>query len=530
MSARALGRRALAAVLACLFLLWARGAAADALDEVRSGGKLLWGGDQEGGGPYVMPRPDDPSQVEGFEVDLAAKLAEYAGVRAEFFQGQWDKMPEYVKAQKIHVVLNGYEWTPIRVEAMDASIPYYVYGLQLLAKKGDASVQSWDDLQKPGPGGVRKVGVLVGSAAHDHVEKTFGGKVEVVTYEGNTDAMREVETGKIDATVQDTPIASYYASRFPQLRPVGEPQAKGYYVLYVGKGEQRLLTTLNEALVLLIRNGTLQRIYEKYGIWDGQQEELLRIAENGKFYGYAKAALATVEAGELPTEDAVQAGTRKRGWKVVEDYAGTLVKAAGMTVLLSIVSFPTAIFIGLLIAVGRLYGPIWIRKPLGMYVEFLRGTPLMLQLYFIFFVLPEIGVKINAFATAIIGLAVNYSAYESEIYRAGIQAIPRGQMEAALSLGMSRALAIRRIVVPQAVRMVIPPVMNDFIALFKDTSVCSVVTIVELTKQYSVLSHSTQATIELMIMTAILYLLMSYPLSILSRRVEKRLGSTVHVA
>jgi polar amino acid transport system substrate-binding protein len=93
-------------------------------------------------------------------------------------------------------------------------------------------------------------------------------------------------------------------------------------------------------------------------------------------------------------------------------------------------------------------------------------------------------------------------------------------MEAALALGMSRPLALRRIIVPQAMRLVVPPVMNDFIALFKDTSVCSVVTLVELTKRFSVLSQSTQSTAELMLLTAALYLLMSYPLSLLSRRLE----------
>jgi polar amino acid transport system substrate-binding protein len=195
-----------------------------------------------------------------------------------------------------------------------------------------------------------------------------------------------------------------------------------------------------------------------------------------------------------------------------------------MTVVLAVLSFPLAILLGLLVALGRLYGPSWLRLPLTAYVEFLRGTPVMLQLYFIFFFLPEVGVKIPAFWTGILGLAINYSAYESEIYRAGLQAIPKGQMEAALSLGMSRVLALRRIIVPQAVRIVIPPVVNDFIALFKDTSVCSVVTIVELTKRFSVLSMSTQATVELMGLTALLYLMMSYPMSLVSRRIETRLG------
>ncbi|MBK6518943.1 MAG: amino acid ABC transporter permease [Polyangiaceae bacterium] len=126
-------------------------------------------------------------------------------------------------------------------------------------------------------------------------------------------------------------------------------------------------------------------------------------------------------------------------------------------------------------------------------------------------------------ATAIVGLAVNYSAYEAEIYRAGLGAVPTSQIEAAEALGMTRRQAIARVVLPQATRVVIPPVVNDFVALFKDTSVCSVITIVELTKRYSVLSMSTQATLELMGMTAALYLAMSLPLSYASRRIEARL-------
>jgi polar amino acid transport system permease protein/polar amino acid transport system substrate-binding protein len=153
----------------------------------------------------------------------------------------------------------------------------------------------------------------------------------------------------------------------------------------------------------------------------------------------------------------------------------------------------------------------------------LRGTPLLLQLYVIFFLLPEIGVRIPAFFAAVAGLAINYSAYEAEIYRAGLQAVPRGQMEAALALGMSQGLALRRVVIPQAVRIVVPPVTNDFINLFKDTSICSVITVVELTKQYSVQQNNTGATLELATLTAILYLSMSLPLARLASYLEKRM-------
>jgi polar amino acid transport system substrate-binding protein len=128
----------------------------------------------------------------------------------------------------------------------------------------------------------------------------------------------------------------------------------------------------------------------------------------------------------------------------------------------------------------------------------------------------------------ILGLAINYSAYEAEIYRAGLQAIPRGQMEAALSLGMSRRLALRRIIIPQAFRLVIPPVMNDFIALFKDTAVCSVITVVELSKEYYIHAQSTGAVVELGAATALLYLAMSYPLAIVVGRIERRLSTGGH--
>jgi polar amino acid transport system substrate-binding protein len=195
-----------------------------------------------------------------------------------------------------------------------------------------------------------------------------------------------------------------------------------------------------------------------------------------------------------------------------------------MTVLLALLSFPLAVLLGALVAIARTEGPRALRVLATVYVEVLRGTPLLLQLYVLFFLLPEWGVRLPALATAVVGLGLNYSAYEAEIFRAGILGVPRGQTEAAYVLGLSRAQTLRHVVLPQATRLVLPPMANDFIALFKDTSVCSVITIVELTKRYSVLSMSTQATLELTIATAALYLAMSLPASALARHVERRFG------
>src|SRR5512135_221326 len=121
--------RALWSVLLFVCLVFAaRGARADEhFEQVKRRGTIVWGGDEEGGAPYVFPRDDDPSRVTGFEVEIAERIGAYLKVKPEFAQGDWDKMPDLLKAEKVDVILNGYEWTPLRAELMDSSIPYYVY-------------------------------------------------------------------------------------------------------------------------------------------------------------------------------------------------------------------------------------------------------------------------------------------------------------------------------------------------------------------------------------------------------------------
>lgn len=517
---------ALATFLAFIPLALAE-APADTWSKAQAEGSIRWGADQEGGAPYIFPSEQNQDVMIGFEVDIAEKLTEQLKVKVNFQQSQWDTLPSMLQANKIDFVMNGYEWMPDRVEAMETSIPYYVYALQLMVSK-TGQVHSWEDFKKPTKEGEKwRVGVLSASAAEEYM-KQFD-QVELSSYDGVTDAMREVETGKLDATLQDTPITSFYGKDFPGLQDLGDPVSPGYYVIYARKGDRALIDQLNASIITLFRNGTLEKIYNKYGMWNKDQDQLAQILENGKFYGYINAVgQAKPEAeqvqGNEKAEAAPQEAERSYNEKIM-DFGWMMVQGATYTILLACISFPIAIILGLTIAVGRLYGPIWLRVPLTAYVEFLRGTPLMLQLYFIFYFLPDLGVNIPAFPTAILGLAINYSAYESEIYRAGLQAIPSGQMEAALSLGMSRVTALRRIIVPQAVRIVIPPVVNDFIALFKDTSVCSVVTIVELTKSFSILSRNNVAMLGLlMVMTCLLYLAMSYPMSIIAGRIERKLA------
>jgi polar amino acid transport system substrate-binding protein len=198
-------------------------------------------------------------------------------------------------------------------------------------------------------------------------------------------------------------------------------------------------------------------------------------------------------------------------------------------VFITVVSFALAIAIALPLALMRLYGPWPLRLLATGYVEFFRGIPVLLLLYFLYYGLGHIGseldmpwLKLNALTAAIIGFGMNYAAYEAEIYRAGIGSIALGQWEAAASLGMSAPLTFRRIVMPQALRVILPPMTNDFVALFKDTSVVSIIAVVELSTRYQILTKSAGGYVQIGLCTAALYLIMSVPLGHLSRYLEKR--------
>jgi polar amino acid transport system substrate-binding protein len=468
---------------------------------------LLWGADEEGGAPFVFRPEQDPDRLVGFEVELMECIARDLGVEAKFEQAQWDQLLPYLDRGGVDVVVNGYEWTALRAQRYLATRPYFAYQFQLIARR-DGPVHCWADLRMPKPGGGPwRVAVLMGSASFKTAEDLGGPGVEVVMYSGATDAMNATRYGRVDATFQDLAAAQHYLklSEFAELTTAGPPEGLGYYVMYLRPDDVGLRNAIDASIGRLIESGELKAIYEKYGIWTPPQQLL----------------------GQYQRREAT-AVVRESHWidlALVLRYLPSLCRSAGMTILLSVTSFPLAILLGLLIAIGRLYGPRPIAAVLGAYVEVIRGTPLMFQLFVIFYLMPELGLVLPALVAGIAGLAINYSAYEAEIYRAGLQAIPPGQMEAALSLGMSRRMALRRVVVPQAVRIVIPPVTNDFIALFKDTSVCSVITLTELTKQYSILANTYGGVVEFGLAAAVLYMAMSLPLSWFSRWFERRLDA-----
>ena len=340
------------------------------------------------------------------------------------------------------------------------SQPYFVYAQQIVTRSETASLTRLEDLKG------KAVGVLSSTVAQRLLEEMGG--VDLRIYPGNVESLRDLKARRIDAVLMDLPIALHYAKPDAALIFSGAPFAPGYYGIGVRKEDLTLLAAINQTINEFGQDDTLERIYRKYDVWDERQDQLKN---------YQPEAVAERKAISTLRE-----------WP---KYLPLLLRGAVVTVELSVLAMALAVVVGLVIVLVRLYAIAPLRWLAQAYVEVIRGTPLLIQLFLIYYGLPEIGIRLNAFLAGIVGLGLNYAASESENYRAGIQAIPRGQTEAALALGMSRWQTLRHIVLPQALRVVIPPVTNDFIAMFKDSSIVSVITMVELTKVYGMLAMST---------------------------------------
>jgi polar amino acid transport system substrate-binding protein len=467
--------------------------AVDALQAIHARGVLLWGADAEGGAPYVFPNPEKPEQLTGFEFDLASALAAKLGVQARMVQNEWDQLIPGLERGNFDIILNGLELTIENQQRIAMSHPYYVYAEQLVTRKDTRDLNRLEDLR------ARRVGVLSSSVAQRLLEQL--GATDLKTYPGNVETLRDLKANRIDAVVMDLPIALFYAKPDPELTLAGKPFSPGYYGIGVRPSDTKLLKALNSALASLARDGTLERITRKYGLWDELQEHLKEYQPE-----------TVLEQRRVST---------LREWP---KYLPLLLRGALVTVELSVLAMAFAVVVGLVVVLLRMYAMAPVRWLARAYVEVMRGTPLLIQLFLIYYGLPQIGIRLNPFFAGILGLGLNYAASESENYRAGIQSIPKGQTEAAQALGMSRWQSLRHIVLPQALRVVIPPVTNDFIAMFKDSSIVSVITMVELTKVYGMLAMSTYDYIGLGLMTAAIYFALSYPASVFADWLERRLS------
>jgi polar amino acid transport system permease protein len=204
----------------------------------------------------------------------------------------------------------------------------------------------------------------------------------------------------------------------------------------------------------------------------------------------------------------------------------SLLHGAMLTIAVSLLAFGLALVFGLMTGIARISRLLPLRVVAACYIQFIRGTPLLLQLFFIYYVLPYVGIVLTPFVSGALGLTLNYAAYMAEVFRSGIQAIAKGQWEAGQSVGMSRRLLMRRIILPQAIRIIIPSLGNFFVSIFKDSALVSVITMRDLMFSGQLLASATYKHFEIFTEVAVIYFLISYPTAKFVEWIEARVDIT----
>jgi polar amino acid transport system substrate-binding protein len=465
---------------------------------------LLWGGDAEGGAPFVEADPRDPSVVRGMDVEVAALLARCIGREPRFVQVAFTSIDGSVERGDFSIGLSGVEDTPARRAAHSLTVPYFEFREVLTVRGADRTrYRALADLKG------RRVGTLAGTIAYDLlVQGAPAAGYQVVSYDDDVHPYSDLAAGRLDAVVLDHIIAQRALRHVPGLIIQPDPLARGRYVGVLARRDTALRDRFDGILRQAMRDGALEAILRRWNVWDDEQPRLFAsvLGAPAPSPSVAPASTSTAPSGALARTAA---------------YLPGLFRASLVTLLLSCLAMALAVAFGVVLASGRIYGGPVVRLLFGAYVEVVRGTPVLLQLFVLYYGLSAV-VRLPAFVAALLGLGLNYAAYESEIYRGALLAVSRAQLEAARTLGLSEWLILRLVRGPQAFRLALAPMTNDFVALLKDSSLVSVITVVELTKATAIFATNVGSWLLPGLLCAAIYLAMSLPLSRLARTLERR--------
>ncbi|HEV7705112.1 MAG TPA: ABC transporter substrate-binding protein/permease [Gemmatimonadaceae bacterium] len=483
--------------LAALLLVLASGSCARAGSEHAP---LRWGGDAEGGAPFVEADAADPSKVRGFDVEIASMIGHDLHRAPVFVQVAWSSIEASVERGDFSIGMSGVEDRPELRQRHAVSIPYFEFREVLAVRFADsAHYRTLKDLSG------KRVATLGGTGAYQTLLdlQPHDGPIPI-SYDDDVHPYEDLVSGRVEAVLLDNIIAERSLRRSGgfYIQPV--PVATGHYVAVLALADSALRDSVNEILRARMRDGSLEKSLRAWHVWDDGE---------GQYF-----------ARVLADSNRTRAVSAAASVRTVRSYLPALLRAAGITLLLSCLAMLLAVGVGIAVAAGRVYGSPLVRAPLAIYVEVVRGTPVLLQLFVLYYGLSGF-VRLPAFVAAVLGLGLNYAAYESEIYRAALQAIPRSQLEAGRTLGLSEAQILRLVRGPQALRLALAPMTNDFVALLKDSSLVSVITVVELTKQTAIYATNIGSWVVPGLLCSVIYLAMSLPLSRLARRLERKWSS-----
>lgn len=451
----------------------------------------------EGVYPPFSYRDADSNELTGFDVEVMEAVAEQAGWQVEWVEAPFDSLFPALDSGRIDVIANQVTITGEREARYLFSTPYtYSRGVIVTATDTD-DITTLADLEG-------RTTAQTASSNWAQVAKDAGAKVEYVQDFGP--GVELLIQGRVDAIVNDNiAVLDYLAtSGTDEVKIAGTAGDEVLeQALTFRQSDADLQQEADDALAALAEDGTLRTISEDY-------------------FG----ADVTVEGG---TDDvSVKERDSRSTWEVVTDTAGPmLVGLVKANIPLTIASFLLGMVLAVAAALARLssIAPLdWLARA---YISVIRGTPLLVQLFIVFYGLPQVGIDLDPYPAAIVALSLNVGGYAAEVVRAAIMSVPRGQYEAATVIGMDYGQTMRRIVLPQAARIAVPPLGNTLLSLIKDTALASLILVPDLFREAQVTAAATTDYLPLYVMAALYFWVVCWLVSLAQGPLERRLGRYV---
>lgn len=457
--------------------------------------------------PFEM-QSDDGTGLQGFDIDVMNAIGEAVGITIEFEALPFDGIIPALQSNTIDAAISGITITGERAQSVAFSSPYFKAGLAIAVQEKNTSIESFDDLKN------KRIAVQIGTTGAMEAKKVPN--ATVTEFDSAVLALQELVNGKVDAVVNDGPVTLYAIKEagLKGVKVVGELVTEEFYGIALPKNSENRLY-INYGLFKILENGQYKSIYQKWFAGDPLSLPIIAPAMEGTVITTSGGITQTAPSSEKQSVF-LQLFTR-------------LPQGAILTLLLTAFSVFFGMIGGSLVAFASISPSKVLRTLCRIYVEFFRGTPMLVQLFIIYFGLPAlfqgIGLQwsLDRFPAAIIALSLNVAAYLAEIIRGGIQSIDKGQWEACQSLGMNPVQTMKEVIFPQAFRRILPPLGNEFITLIKDTSLTAVIGFVELFRQGQLIVASTYKAFEVYIVVALFYLLLTTVTSAVFKYLEKRM-------
>lgn len=451
-----------------------------------SEGKKLVLGTSADFAPYEFHKViDGKDQIVGFDIAIAKAIAADMGAELVIEDMGFDGLLPALQSGRVDMVISGMTPTDERRRSIDFSQTYYKSKQVIVVRAADKDkFPTMTELEN------QKIGVQKGSIQEEIGQKIAGAKLTAL--DKISDIVLQLETNRIDAAILEDTVAAGYLDDNIVLAPAVPDEEEAEAAIGIRKGNTELLNAVNATLDRLkSENKIPQMVTEASQMMAGKETKTPNILE------------------------------------VFWQYKSFYATGVGYTLLLSALGVIFGVIIGLIICWFRLHDAAILRWIGTAYVELIRGTPMLVQLMIIYYGLAlTFSINFSPLQAGIITLSINSGAYLAEIFRAGIQGVDRGQMEAARSLGMGKAAAMRFIVLPQAFKAVLPAIGNEFVTIIKESSIISVIGMVDIMYQASVVKNITYQGLNPFLIAAAIYFVLTFILSKLLGRLERKLSAS----